>query len=150
VSLMGIFEESRCIALQMQGIQFKHLDRKSRYQQVISVLNSSNSSLSFPNLFKDQHQLKGFYRLLSNKSVNHSIFISGYQTGLIQYSKEQEKQDPWIIVQDTMLTDYHSRKVLDLGYTQTEYLQTRKVNYRQGSYLHLFHHCIREILLSGG
>lgn len=120
MSLMGIFEESRCIALQMQGIQFNHLDRKSRYQQVISVLNSSNSSLSFPNLFKDQHQLKGFYRLLSNKSVNHSIFISGYQTGLIQYSKEQEKQEPWIIVQDTMLTDYHSRKVLDLGYTQTE------------------------------
>ena len=117
---MGIFEESRCITLQMDGIEFNHLDRKSRYKQVISILNSSNSSLSFPNLFKDQHRLKGFYRLINNKAVDHSIFISGYQAGLIQYSKEQEKHKPWILVQDTMLTDYHSRKVLDLGYTQTE------------------------------
>ncbi|MFC0516821.1 IS4 family transposase [Mucilaginibacter angelicae] len=118
---MGIFEESRCITLQMHGIEFNHLDRKSRYQQVISVLNSSDPSRSFPNLFKDQHQLKGLYRLLNNKSVSHSKFISGYQAGLVQYSKEQDKSTPWILVQDTMLTDYHSRKVLDLGYTQTEH-----------------------------
>jgi len=117
---MGIFEESRCITLQMQGIQFNHLDRKNRYQQVASVLHSSNASLSFPPLFKDQHQLKGFYRLINNKSVSHSTFISGYQSGLIQYSMEQEKITPWILVQDTMLTNFHTRKVLDLGYTQTE------------------------------
>ncbi|MDB4903992.1 MAG: transposase [Mucilaginibacter sp.] len=120
MSLMRIFEESRCITLQMQGIQFNHLDRKSRYQQVISVLHSSNVSLSFPTLFKDQHQLKGFYRLINNKSFSHSTFISGYQSGLIQYSTELEKLEPWILVQDTMLTSFHTRKVLDLGYTQTE------------------------------
>jgi hypothetical protein len=119
VSLMGIFEESRCIALQVQGTQFGHLDRKHRYNQVISVLHSSNASLSFPELFKNQHQLKGFYRLMNNKSVNHSTFISGYQSGLIAYSQEQSNTDPWILVQDTMLTDYNSRN-LDLGYTQTE------------------------------
>lgn len=116
---MGIFEESRCIALQIQGIQFGHLDRTCRYNQVISVLHSSNASLSFPELFKNQHQLKGFYRLMNNKSVNHSTFISGYQSGLIAYSKEQRNAGPWILVQDTMLTDYNSRS-LDLGYTQTE------------------------------
>ena len=116
---MGIFEESRCIALQVQGIQFGHLDRKHRYDRVISVLHSSNASLSFPELFKDQHQLKAFYRLMNNKSVDHSTFISGYQTGLIAYSKEQSIEEPWILVQDTMLTDYNSRN-LDLGYTQTE------------------------------
>jgi hypothetical protein len=119
VSLMGIFEESRCITLQVQGIQFGHLDRKHRYNQVISVLHSSNASLSFPELFKNQHQLKGFYRLMNNKSVNHSTFISGYKSGLIAYSKEQSNIDPWILIQDTMLTDYNSRN-LDLGYTQTE------------------------------
>jgi hypothetical protein len=119
VSLMGIFEESRCIALQVQGIQFGHLDRKHRYNQVMSVLHSSNASLSFPDLFKNQHQLKGFYRLMNNKSVNHAIFISGYQSGLMVYSKEQSNADPWILVQDTMLTDYNTRN-LDLGYTQTE------------------------------
>ncbi len=119
MSLMGIFEESRCIALQVQGIEFGHLDRSRRYNQVISVLHSSNASLSFPELFKNQHQLKGFYRLMNNKSVNHSTFISGYQSGLITYSKEQSNADPWILVQDTMLTDYNRRN-LDLGYTQTE------------------------------
>lgn len=116
---MGIFEESRCIALQVQGIQFGHLDRTHRYNQVLSVLHTSNASLSFPELFKNQHQLKAFYRLMNNKSVNHAAFISGYQAGLIAYSKEQSACDPWILIQDTMLTDYNSRK-LDLGYTQTE------------------------------
>lgn len=119
MSLMGIFEESRCIALQVQGIQFGHLDRKHRYHRVISVLHSSNASLSFPELFKNQHQLKAFYRLMNNKTVNHSTFISGYKSGLITYSKEQGNTAPWILVQDTMLTDYNSRN-LDLGYTQNE------------------------------
>lgn len=119
MSLMGIFEESRCIALQVQGIQFGHLDRKHRYNRVISVLHSSNASLSFPELFKNQHQLKGFYRLMNNKSVNHATFISGYRSSLIAYSKEQSGVEPWVLVQDTMLTDYNSRN-LDLGYTQTE------------------------------
>ena len=116
---MGIFEESRCIALQVQGIQFGHLDRKHRYNRIISVLHSSNASLSFPELFKNQHQLKGFYRLMNNKAVNHSTFISGYKSGLIAYSKEQNHTSAWILVQDTMLTDFNSRN-LDLGYTQTE------------------------------
>jgi hypothetical protein len=116
---MGIFEGSRCITLQVQGIQFGHLDRKHRYDRVISILHSSNASLSFPELFKDQYQLKGFYRLMNNKAVHHSTFISGYQSGLIAYSKEQDNTSPWILVQDTMLTDYNSRS-LDLGYTQTE------------------------------
>jgi len=119
VSLMGIFEESRCIALQVRGIQFGHLDITNRYNQVISILHSSNASLSFPELFKNQHQLKAFYRLMNNKSVNHSTFILGYGSGLVAYSKEQSNTEPWILVQDTMLTDYNSRS-LDLGYTQTE------------------------------
>jgi hypothetical protein len=108
----------RCIALQIAGIRFNHCYRRSRYQQVISVLQSSNPSLSFPHLFKDQHQLKGFYRLINNKKITHSTFISGYQSGLIEYSKEQSSQEPWLLIQDTMVTDFNSRN-LDLGYTQT-------------------------------
>lgn len=107
----------RCIALQIEGIQFNHFYRRSRYRQVISVLQSCNPSLSFPQLFKDQHQLKGFYRLISNKNITHSTFITGYQSGLIEYSKEQTDQTPWILIQDTMVTDFN-RRHLDLGYTQ--------------------------------
>jgi hypothetical protein len=108
----------RCIALQIAKIPFNHSYRKFRYRQVISVLQSSNPSLSFPHLFKDQHQLKGFYRLINNKNITHSTFITGYQAGLIEYSKEQANQAPWMLIQDTMLTDFNSRN-LDLGYTQS-------------------------------
>jgi hypothetical protein len=117
---MGPLGAGRCITLQMQGIAFNHLDRSCRYDQIVSTLHSCNAALSFPNIFRDQHQLKGFYRLISNKAVDHSTFIRGYQSGLISYSREQDQLTPWLLVQDTMLTDFHSRKVLDLGYTQTE------------------------------
>jgi len=115
---MGVFASSRCISLQMESIQFGHLDRQSRYKKIVSVLHGSNASLSFPDLFKDQHQLKGFYRLINNKAVDHATFLSGYQSGLIAYSKECKDSSPWILVQDTMLTDFNTRS-LDLGYTQT-------------------------------
>lgn len=108
----------RCIALQIAGIRFNHCYRRTRYQQVISVLQSSNPSLSFPHLFKDQHQLKGFYRLINNKKITHTTFIAGYQSGLVEYSKEQTNLAPWILIQDTMITDFNTRN-LDLGYTQT-------------------------------
>lgn len=102
----------------MENIQFGHLDRQNRYKKIISVLHTSNSSLSFPDLFKDQHQLKGFYRLINNKAVDHATFLSGYQSGLMSYSQECDSSEPWILVQDTMLTDFNTRN-LDLGYTQT-------------------------------
>src|ERR1700741_4308121 len=99
---MGPLEATRCITLQMECIDFNHSDRTLRYRQAVSILPSSDTALSFPNIFKDQHQLKGFYRLINNKSVDHSTFISGYQSGLIQYSKEQQLLTPWFLVQDTM------------------------------------------------
>ena len=110
----------RCILLQVAGMRFSHVYRRSRYERVISVLQSCNPSLSFPHLFKDQHQLKGFYRLINNKNITHSTFIKGYQSGLVEYSKEQTDQAPWLLIQDTMLTDFSSRN-LDLGYTQALY-----------------------------
>ena len=111
----------RCIALQIAGIRFNHSYRRFRYRQVISVLQSSNPSLSFPHLFKDQHQLKGFYRLINNKNITHATFISGYQAGLIEYSKEQTNQAPWILIQDTMLTDFSSRNFGFRIYPGTSY-----------------------------
>jgi hypothetical protein len=111
--------QSKCIEYQLSGIAFHHKDREQRFTKVITTLLHSNPSLSFPQLFKDQHQLKGFYRLINNKAVSHSTFLNGYQSGLYKYSNEQKGSEPWILVQDTMLTDYNSR-TLDLGYTQTE------------------------------
>jgi hypothetical protein len=110
---------SRCIDIQVSSINFHHQDRYVRFKKVIDTLFRSNPSCSFPELFKNQHQLKGFYRLINNKAVEHSIFLDGYQSGLAKYSAEQADTSPWILVQDTMLTDFNSRS-LDLGYTQTK------------------------------
>jgi hypothetical protein len=80
----------------------------------------ANPSLSFPNIFKDQYQLKGFYRFINNKSISHNTFIESYKLGLVQYSNKQKNiERPWILIQDSMFTDFHDRK-LDMGYTQTE------------------------------
>lgn len=103
----------------MTHINFGHLDRQDRYTKIISILNESNPSKSFPSLFQDQYQLKGFYRLINNKKIEHSTFISGYQAGLVAYSKAVSDDTPWFVIQDTMLTDFNTRS-LDLGYTQTE------------------------------
>ena len=117
---MDRFGESRCIALQREAMNFGHADRKARFEKVMTVLGHNDCSLSFPHLFKDQHQLKAFYRFINNSAITHTAFIAGYQSGLIQYEKEQEDKQPWLLIQDTMLTDYNSRH-LDLGYTQTEH-----------------------------
>lgn len=103
----------------MTHINFGHLDRQDRYTKIISILNESNPSKSFPSLFQDQYQLKGFYRLINNKKIEHSTFISGYQAGLVAYSKAVSDDTPWFVIQDTMLTDFNTRS-LDLGYTQTD------------------------------
>lgn len=112
--------EGRSIELQKEAMQFGHTDRKARYERVMSLLDQKNCSVSFPFLFKDQYQLKGFYRFINNSGVTHSSFLTGYQQGLIRYANEQtDSKQAWLLIQDTMLTDYNSR-ALDLGYTQTE------------------------------
>ncbi|MBD0376858.1 MAG: IS4 family transposase [Flavisolibacter sp.] len=106
-------------------MNFAHADRRARYEKVMGVLGQQDCSLSFPYLFKDQYQLKAFYRFINNPAVTHATFMSGYQEGLIQYEKEQDPKQPalkppWLLIQDTMLSDYNSRS-LELGYTQTEH-----------------------------
>jgi len=120
VGTMNGLGEGRSILLQREAMQFGHADRRTRYEKVMSSLAQNNSAVSFPYLFKDPYQLKGFYRFINNAAVTHPAFMTGYQQGLIQYANEQpQKEPPWLLIQDTMLTSYSSRS-LDLGYTQTE------------------------------
>jgi hypothetical protein len=88
---------SQCIDFQLSSIVFQHKHRLLRLKKVINILFQSNPSFSFPQIFKDQHQLKGFYRLINNKVVSNSTFVNGYQSGLIKYSKEQKSNLPWIL-----------------------------------------------------
>jgi len=116
--------ESRCVTLQRAAMDFAHADRKTRYEQIMSLLAHSDPAASFPYLFKDQYQLKGFYRFINNPAVTHTAFMDGYCSGLIQFAQEQQdssgvQQQPWLLIQDTMVANYSSRS-LDLGYTQKE------------------------------
>jgi hypothetical protein len=114
-----MFIDKDCFEYQISGIDFGHKDRATRFKTVLETMARSQISLGFPQIFKDQYQLKGFYRLINNDFVSHSTFIDGYQRGLIEYSKAQiSDKSRWILIQDSMLTDYNSRQ-LDLGYTQT-------------------------------
>lgn len=115
---MPFSKDSSCIILQQEGISFKHKDRSSRYLTLLGTLLSSNLHSSFPVIFKNQYDLKAFYRLINNKAINMETFIEGYQKGLQRYSESIGDKEFWLLVHDTMFTDYNSRAV-DLGYTQT-------------------------------
>jgi len=107
-----------CISSQISSIPFGHKDRKVRFENLFHTLLKSDSSLGFPRIFKDQYQLKAFYRLIGNDAITHSTFLNGYKSGLKQYAKNESTDSEYFLIQDTMLTDFNSRK-LDLGYTQT-------------------------------
>ncbi len=47
-----------------------------------------------------------------------TTFIDGYHKGLQLYSQSIENKEPWLLVHDSMFTDFNTRTV-DLGYTQT-------------------------------
>lgn len=111
-------QDNACISLQKESIAFKHLDRQSRYSTLLETLLSSDLHSSFPVIFKSQYDLKAFYRLINNKAIDMQTFINGYQKGLQLYSKSIEDKEPWLLIHDSMLTDYNSRTV-DFGYTQT-------------------------------
>lgn len=115
---MQISKDNACISLQKESIAFKHVDRQSRYSTLLDTLLSSDLHSSFPVIFKSQYDLKAFYRLINNKAIDMQTFINGYQKGLQLYSKSIEDKEPWLLIHDSMLTDYNSRTV-DFGYTQT-------------------------------
>jgi hypothetical protein len=115
---MQLSKDEACIILQQESIAFKHKDRQSRYFTLFDTLLSSNLHSSFPAIFRCQYDLKAFYRLINNKAIDMSTFVNGYQKGLQIYSKSVEDKETWILIHDSMFTDYNSRSV-DFGYTQT-------------------------------
>jgi hypothetical protein len=115
---MQLLTDNACIILQKESMAFKHKDRQSRYLTLLDTLLVSHLHSSFPSIFKCQYDLKAFYRLINNKAINMETFINGYQKGLQVYSKSIDDKDPWLLIHDSMFTDYNSRAV-DFGYTQT-------------------------------
>ena len=105
---------------QIKGLSFADDRLRQRYELCLSMIQSKDCSLSFPNLIKDSYALKGFYRFINNTRVTQSTFIAGYGRGLASYSKQVVEQgDAWCLIHDTMYVEYNDRE-LDLGYTQGE------------------------------
>jgi hypothetical protein len=77
-----------------------------------------DSSKSFPEIFKDQYDLKGLYRFLNNEKVEVPSFIESYRKGLITWVLAQKKDTPFYLFQDSTFGKYAGRKV-DLGYLET-------------------------------
>jgi hypothetical protein len=77
-----------------------------------------DSSGSFPEIFKDQYELKGLYRFLNNEKVEVSSFIESYRKGLTTWALSQKEDTPFYLFQDSTFGKYPGRKV-DLGYLET-------------------------------
>jgi hypothetical protein len=77
-----------------------------------------DSSGSFPEIFKDQYELKGLYRFLNNEKVEVSSFIKSYRKGLTTWALSQKEDTPLYLFQDSTFGKYAGRKV-DLGYLET-------------------------------
>lgn len=76
---------------------------------------------SFPGIFRDQKELKGFYRLVNNPNVKASRIFAGYHQGLVSLVNEAEplmEQEQLYLFQDTTFGKYHNRKI-ELGYLET-------------------------------
>jgi len=104
-------------------MKFPGLDKRNsaRIAESQRIIFESDSSASFPNIFKDQYQLKGFYRVNNNASVTPEAIVSSYVKGLTSHynSISKEARPKYMILyQDTTFGKYPSRK-FDIGYLET-------------------------------
>ena len=109
------------------GEQIKHFDLgdvrlNKRAQLCFSRFDESGPANTFPGIFKDQKELKGFYRFVNNPSVRQENIYAGYRKGLASLAKTDVRimeQPRLYLFQDTTYGKYHNRKGLKLGYLET-------------------------------
>jgi hypothetical protein len=94
-----------------------------RAAKVLATLVKSQCWEGFPCIFKDQYQLKAFYRLMNNRRVTPGKVIEGYTAGLNAFLREQASNadvtgQVYYQYQDTTYGSYLHRAKLDLGYLE--------------------------------
>jgi hypothetical protein len=75
---------------------------------------------SFPKVFKNPYDLKGFYRFLNHEGVSPKDILASYRLGLTQWMSslaKAERPNHLYLFQDSTFGKYHGRKV-DLGYLE--------------------------------
>jgi len=108
---------------QSQFFDFGDKRLNARAEKSLKRLINSNPLEGFPRIFKDQYELKGFYRLMNNDKVTPAKIVQGYNSGLRSILSEQAPgvDDPAQIYyqyQDTTYGSYLDRNKLDLGYLE--------------------------------
>lgn len=91
-----------------------------RGQACLEKIFDRGSSLSFPNIFPEYKELKGFYRLMNHKKVSPIEIHKGANEGLSRYflSENYENEDRLLFnYSDTTFGSYKNRQ-LDLGYIE--------------------------------
>lgn len=97
----------------------KRLDERCRSSQL--KLLTVGSEKSFPQVFKNQYELKALYRFANNSHVEHKAFGQAYRRGLYEYVvslDESERAPFYFLFQDSSTAKYNKRLV-ELGYTET-------------------------------
>jgi len=109
------------VNFQMNHYDFgdKRLDKRCRLSQI--KLLTAGSEKSFPQVFKNQHELKALYRFANNGLVQHDCFGKAYQRGIYEYVDRLDQSDRppfYYLFQDSSTAKYNKRLV-ELGYTET-------------------------------
>jgi len=108
---------------QSQFFDFGDKRLNARAEKSIKTLINSNPLEGFPRIFKNQYELKGFYRLMNNNKVTPEKITEGFNNGLRSILSEQAsaKSSPpqvYYQYQDTTYGSFLSREKLDLGYLE--------------------------------
>lgn len=93
-----------------------------RSQSCLEQIFDRGSSLSFPNIFPEYKELKGFYRLMNHKKVSPEEIHKGANDGLCRYllSEHYDGEDTMLFnYSDTTFGKYKNRQ-LDLGYIELQ------------------------------
>lgn len=92
----------------------------TRIEESLEKIFNRGSSLSFPNIFPECKELKGFYRLMNNAKVTAEKIQQGANDGLRAYYESEDCTDKDTLVfnySDTTYGSYKNRQ-LDLGYIE--------------------------------
>jgi len=106
--------------LQSQFFDFGDKRLNTRAEKCVKKLINSDLSAGFPCIFKDQYELKGFYRLMNNNKITSEKIALGLNAGLQSLLAERSLDSPQVYYQyqDTTYGSYLSRNKLDLGYLE--------------------------------
>lgn len=115
----------RMTKIQSQFFDFGDRRLNTRAEKCLKILSKVDTSEGFPCIFKDQYDLKAFYRLVNNKKVTPDKIITGYGLGLKVFLKKQappatEPATEFYHYQDTTYGSYLNRNKLDLGYLENK------------------------------